>query len=154
LWDHTVFLRSDVKTFFERVCVDGLSDSDIAAIVEEYAKRLTERREVCNCFAYTTSPSNMRSSLLLARFGKTYKRQKKMEQRNDSSLCVTRSAVFIPVLERVLTRHSRVIEKLKGEGWAEELEQHPTAYAALKDITGVRVAKTLTDRGTSLAGYL
>jgi len=62
--------------------------------------------------------------------------------------------MFIPVLERVLTRDFRVIEKLKGEGWTEELEQHPTAYAALKDITGVRVAKTLTDRGVSLTGYL
>ena len=46
------------------------------------------------------------------------------------------------------------MEKLKGEGWAEELEQHPTAYAALKDITGVRVAKPLTDRGTSLTDDL
>ena len=55
--------------------------------------------------------------------------------------------MFIPVLERMLTCDSRVIEKLKGEGWAKELEQHPATYAALKDITGVRVAKTLTDRG-------
>lgn len=62
--------------------------------------------------------------------------------------------MFIPVLERMLTCDSRVIEKLKEEGWTEELEQHPTAYAALKDITGVRVAKTLTDRGASLTGYL
>lgn len=39
-----------------------------------------------------------------------------------------------------------MIEKLKEEGWAEELGRHPSAYAALKDITGVRVAKPLTDR--------
>lgn len=45
-----------------------------------------------------------------------------------------------------LTRDSRVVEKLKEDGWAEELENHPAAYAALKDITGVRVAKPLTDR--------
>ena len=62
--------------------------------------------------------------------------------------------MLIPVPERVLTCDFRVIEKLKGEGWAEELEQHPTAYAALRDITGVRVAKTLTDRGRSLTCYL
>jgi len=60
----------------------------------------------------------------------------------------------IPVLEHVLTRGFRVLEKLKGEGWAEELEQHPAAYAALKDITGVRVAKTLTDRGTLSTGHV
>jgi len=60
----------------------------------------------------------------------------------------------IPVLEHVLTRCFRVTEKLKEEGWAEELERHPAAYAALKDLTGVRVAKTLTDRGMSSTGHL
>jgi hypothetical protein len=60
--------------------------------------------------------------------------------------------MFIHVLERVLTCHFRVLEKVKGEGWAEELEQHPSAYAALRDVTGVRVAKPLTDKGTSLMG--
>ena len=49
---------------------------------------------------------------------------------------------------------TRVIEKLKEEGWAAELEQHPGAYATLKDMTGVRVAKTLTDRGSSLTNHL
>lgn len=96
----------------------------------------------------------MRSLLLLAIAGKTYKRQKKKKQRSGSSHCVTRSAVYIPVLERVLTDEFRVIEKLKGEGWTEELEQHPSAYAALRDTTGVRVAKPLTDRGTSLTDQL
>jgi len=96
----------------------------------------------------------MRSLLLLAIIGKTFKRQKKKKQRNDSSHYVTRSMVSIPVLERVLIYEFRVIEKLKGEGWAEELEQHPSAYAALKDTTGVRVAKPLTDRGTSLTDHL
>jgi len=57
---------------------------------------------------------------------------------------------FIPIPEHALTWEIRVIEKLKGEGWAEELEQHPSAYAALREIAGVRVAKTLTDRGTWL----
>ena len=99
-------------------------------------------------------PSHMGSLLLLARLGKTYKRRKEMKQRSDSNRCVTRSAIFVPILERVLTCDFRVMEKLKGEGWAEELEQHPTAYAALKDITGVRVAKPLTDRGTSLTDDL
>lgn len=60
----------------------------------------------------------------------------------------------VPILKHVLTRGFRVIEKLKGEGWAEELERHPAAYAALKDLTGVRVAKTLTDRGMSSTGHL
>lgn len=55
--------------------------------------------------------------------------------------------MLILALGCILSCHFRVIEKLKGEGWATELEQHPSAYAALKDITGVRVAKTLTDRG-------
>ena len=75
-----------------------------------------------------------------------------MKQRSGSSHCATRSKTFIPVPERVLTCKFRVIEKLKGEGWAEELEQHPSAYAALREIAGVRVAKTLTDRSTSSAG--
>ena len=60
----------------------------------------------------------------------------------------------MPVLECVLTCNTRVIEKLKGEGWAEELEQHPFTYEALRDIAGVRVAKTLTDRGMLLTGHL
>ena len=71
-----------------------------------------------------------------------------MRQRSDSSRCVMKSMAFIPVLERALICGFRVIEKLKGEGWVEELEQHPAAYAGLRDMTGVRVAKTLTDRGT------
>jgi len=96
----------------------------------------------------------MGSLLLLARFGKTYKRRKEMKQRSDSSRRVTKSCGNHLVLGRLLTHGFRVMEKLKGEGWAEELEQHPTAYAALKDITGVRVAKPLTDRGTSLTGDL
>ena len=150
MWDHAVFLRSDVKMFFGRVCADGLSDDDIKTVVEEYAKRLTKRNEVCFHFACITPPSHMSSLLLLARVGKAYKRQKETKQRSDSSRCVTRSVMFILVLERMLTCDFRVIEKLKGEGWAEELDQHPSAYAALKDITGVRVAKTLTDRGMSL----
>ena len=58
------------------------------------------------------------------------------------------------VLGHMLTRGFRVIEKLKEEGWGPELEQHPIAYAALKDMTGVRVAKTLTDRGLLLTYYL
>jgi len=75
-----------------------------------------------------------------------------MRRRSDSSRCVTRSTAFIPAPEHVLTWEFRVIEKLKGEGWAEELEQHPSAYSALRDIAGVRVAKTLTDRSASLTG--
>ena len=59
----------------------------------------------------------------------------------------------ILVPEPMLTHDQRVVEKLKEEGWAEELEQHPSAYAALKDITGVRVAKPLTDRSTPLWGH-
>jgi len=55
LWDHTVFLKTDVKAFFGRVCADGLSDSDIETIVEEYVKRLAKRNEVCLYFAYITS---------------------------------------------------------------------------------------------------
>jgi len=77
-----------------------------------------------------------------------------MKQRSDSSCCVTKSATAIPILEFVLTSDFRVVEKLKGEGWADELEKNPSAYAALKDITGVRVAKTLTDKGTSLMDLL
>lgn len=146
-------MRSDVKAFFERVCVDGLSDSDIATVIEEYVKRLAKRNEVCRCFIYLASSPHARSLLLLAKLGKICKRQKKTKQRNGLSPCVTRSTTFTSVLERVLIRDFRVIEKLKGEGWAEELEQHPVAYAALKDITGVRVAKTLTDRGTSFTGH-
>jgi len=75
-----------------------------------------------------------------------------MRQRNDSSRCVTKSTTLIPAPERALTQEFRVIEKLKGEGWAEELEQHPSAYSALREIAGVRVAKTLTDRSASLTG--
>ena len=94
-------------------------------------------------------PSLTYGSLLpLERVGKINKRQKKTKQKSALSRCVMRSATFIPVPECVLTHDFRVIEKLKGEGWAEELEQHPSAYAALKDTTGVRVAKPLTDRGT------
>ena len=75
-----------------------------------------------------------------------------MRQRSDSSRCVTRSIMSISAPERALTWEFRVIEKLKEEGWAEELEQHPSAYSALREIAGVRVAKTLTDRSTSSMG--
>jgi len=75
-----------------------------------------------------------------------------MKQRNGSRRCATKSIMFISAPERVLTWEFRVIEKLKGEGWAEELERHPSAYAALREIAGVRVAKTLTDRSMSLTG--
>ena len=148
MWERQVFLRSDVKTFFGRVCADGLSDSDIAAIVEEYTKRLAQRKQVRPYFIYIYPSSHMRSLLLPVRFGKSCWRQNKRKQRNGSSRYVTRSMVFIHILKRALTSAIRVIEKLKKEGWAEELEQYPSAYVALKDITGVRVAKTLTDRGT------
>lgn len=94
----------------------------------------------------------MRSLLLPERRGKSYEKLKKTKRRSDSSHYVTRSMMIIPVPERMLIRDSRVIEKLKEEGWAEELEKHPSAYAALKDITGVRVAKTLTDKGRSFSG--
>lgn len=92
----------------------------------------------------------IRSSLPLERLGKSYGKQKKTKRRNNSSHYVTRSAFLIPAPERrILTRRPRVVEKLKEEGWAEELETHPSAYAGLKDITGVRVAKPLTERSTS-----
>lgn len=60
--------------------------------------------------------------------------------------------MLIPILELILTCDSRVVEKLREEGWAEELETHPSAYAGLKEITGVRVAKPLTDKGASFLG--
>jgi hypothetical protein len=59
-------LKTDVKTFFERVNADGLSDDDIAAIVEEYAKRLTRRKEVCLHLVYISFPSHVHSLLLPA----------------------------------------------------------------------------------------
>ncbi|KAF9642721.1 hypothetical protein BDM02DRAFT_3176536 [Thelephora ganbajun] len=114
LWDHTVFLRTDVKTFFGRVCVDGLSDGDIAAIVEEYVKRLTKRNE-------------------FAAAGEVWEDLQEAEKDEAK--------------ERLKSlRYEKVIEKVKEEGWAKELEQHPSTYAALKDVAGVRVAKPLTDR--------
>lgn len=76
-----------------------------------------------------------------------------MKQRNNSSRYVTRSALFIPTLKHILTRDPRVVEKLKEEGWSEELETHPSAYAGLKDITGVRVAKPLTNKSASFVGH-
>jgi hypothetical protein len=72
MWERQVFLRTDAKMFFERVSADGFSDSDIAAIVEEYAGRLTRRKEVRLCFPHIASPSHIRSLLPPARFGKTY----------------------------------------------------------------------------------
>ena len=48
---------------------------------------------------------------------------------------------------------SRVIGKLKEEGWAKELEKNPLAYAGLMGVAGVRVAKPLTDGGTSFVGH-
>ena len=47
----------------------------------------------------------------------------------------------------------RVLEKLKEEGWAKELEKHPFTYVGLMGVTGVRVAKPLTDAGTSFVGH-
>ena len=64
-----------------------------------------------------------------------------------------KSAISIPILKPILTRDSRVLEKLKEEGWAQELETHPSAYLGLKDITGVRVAKSLTDKGTLFVAH-
>lgn len=64
-----------------------------------------------------------------------------------------RSMVFNSILELVPTRGSRVLAKLKKEGWAEELEKHPSAYLGLKDITGVRVAKPLTDKSAPIARH-
>lgn len=55
MWDHTIHLKTDLKTFFGRVFADGLSDSGIAAVVEEYVKRLAKRNEVCFHIAYITS---------------------------------------------------------------------------------------------------
>jgi hypothetical protein len=105
--------------------------------------------------SFTHPPlSHMRSLLLQERFGKSYRRRNERKQRSDLSRCIMRSAMSIPILERVLTCDARVIEKLKEEGWAEELERHPSTYAALGDITGVRAAKTLTDRGRLSTGHL
>jgi hypothetical protein len=55
MWNRQVFLKTDVKTFFGRVCADGLSDSDIAAIIEEYTKRLAQRKQVRPHFIYAPS---------------------------------------------------------------------------------------------------
>lgn len=153
MWDRAIFLRADVKAFFGRVCADGLSDSDVAAIVDQYSQRLTKRSEVCLHFLYIAASPHMRSLLLPERCGRSCERRKKTKQRSDSRHCVTRSMTFTPIPERMLTRGSRVVEKLKGEGWAEELEMHPSAYAALKDITGVRVAKPLTDKSTAFVDH-
>lgn len=55
-----------------------------------------------------------------------------------------------PVSEPMLTRGYRVIEKLKEEGWAEELEKHPSTYMRLKGVTGIRIARPLSDKGAHL----
>lgn len=43
-------------------------------------------------------------------------------------------------------RYEKVIEKLKEEGWAEELEKHPSTYARLKNVPGVRITRPLSDK--------
>jgi hypothetical protein len=149
----TIFLKSDVKAFFGRVCADGLSDSDIAAIVDKFVERLKKRNEVCARPSEIFVSSHVRSLLLLEKHGKSNEKRKKMKLRNNSNHYVTRSAMLVPISERILTHDSRVVGKLKEEGWAQELETHPSAYAGLKEITGVRVAKPLTDKGTSFVGH-
>jgi len=68
--------------------------------------------------------------LLLEKSGKGNEKQKKDEAKEQLKS----------------QRYERVVEKLKEEGWAEELATHPSAYAGLKEMTGVRVAKPLTDK--------
>lgn len=154
LWDRVIFLKTDVKAFFGRVCADGLSDSDITAIVEEYAQRLKKRTEVrTSPLIFLFHHPHMRSLHLPERRGKNSEKQKRMKRRSISSHCVMKSAISIPILKPILTRDSRVLEKLKEEGWAQELETHPSAYLGLKDITGVRVAKSLTDKGTLFVAH-
>jgi len=43
---------------------------------------------------------------------------------------------------------SRVCERLKNEGWGHELHTYPRIYDGLKDQPGVKISKSLTDKGT------
>ena len=43
---------------------------------------------------------------------------------------------------------SRILERLEDEGWGYELNTHPQFYSDLGDQPGVKISKTLTDRGT------
>ena len=104
-------------------------------------------------FRIAVSP-HMCSLLLPGNYGKHNEKRRKMKRRNASSHYVAKSMMTIPVLEYVLNRDCRVIEKLKEEGWAEELENHPSTYEGLRNFTGVRVVKPLTDKGMSFARYL
>ena len=55
MWDRKVFLKTDAKKFFRRVCANGLSNNDITAIIEEYTKYLMQRKQVRPYFAYAPS---------------------------------------------------------------------------------------------------
>lgn len=56
------------------------------------------------------------------------------------------------ILGHGLTRDYRIIAKLGEEGWAEELENHPSTYAGLKYLSGIRIVRPLTDKSTSFVG--
>ena len=64
-WIRSLFLKADVEAFFGRFHAYGLSDNDIAAIVEEVAQRSQKRNKVCPCFPHSASSSHVRSLLLL-----------------------------------------------------------------------------------------
>lgn len=105
-------------------------------------------------FFATVVSSHMCSLLLPGNYGKHGEKRKKIKRRNASSHYVAKSMVTTPILEHVLSRDCRVIEKLREEGWAEELENYPSAYEGLRDFTGVRVVKPLTDKGMSFVRHL
>lgn len=43
---------------------------------------------------------------------------------------------------------SRILARLEDEGWGHELRTYPQLYDGLKDQPGVKVSKSLTDKGT------
>lgn len=41
----------------------------------------------------------------------------------------------------------RILERLEDEGWGDELRTHPQSYNCLGDQPGVKISKSLTDKG-------